>query len=814
MKTMHLVCNAHLDPVWQWDWEEGATACLATFYAAVKLAEKYDYIFCHNEVVLYEYIEKYDPELFKKIQELVKQGKWHIMGGWYVQPDCEVPSGESFIRSITLGREYFMEKFASRPTTAINFDAFAHSRGLPQILRKTGYDSYIICRPMPWYEEGYKYKFPLPKVPFWWKGIDGSEVKVMRVDDLHIYCSELGKAKEAILRKMSHLDPNEEQNLILWGVGNHGGGASANDLEQILMLMDEKKGEMKIIHSTPEAYFNSIDPTAKYDKEFVTFRKSYSSYSLIKQKHDELENALYTAEKAVTACELALRNTYDKEVFKNAERVLAQVAFHDVLSGTAIKTGTESSVRKIETAIENVKEQFFKAFQSMAKSYKATKEGDYSFVIFNHQPYEYETFVESEFLALDAKEKYITTLYDEEGNELPHQIIKEESEIDMARRLRFLYKVKLPALGTRKISVHLTPTTGWRFEKDESNEDIVIQDTVKTVKISRKTGLIESLIINNKECAYKGLMQPVMFDDNEDPWGWNKLDVGFGNHDMKLDNSSSGLFKGAKAVQIVENGDVMTQVQALFKRGESRVVIDYKIYKDTPYIDTKVRVIWNDKNKGLRLKLPLNGSSKYFAQAAYGTEFYSNDGNENPQNRFVGVMNDKDAFTIYNNSGVHSSNKKGKNLYMLLLNGSCYCAHPTGPLGKNILPREDVFTPNIELGYHLFNFRLGVNKFEECDRLAQEFNHQPYVVEYYPHGDGNTIKETVTVSNPNVVITALKKRKYGGYLFRVYNSNSKPASTVVSILGNKKTIKLKKYEFKTYEFDGNKIEESIDSSVY
>ena len=282
MKTIHLVCNAHLDPVWQWDWDEGGTAALATFYAAVKLADKYDYIFCHNEVFLYEVIEKYDPELFKQIQELVRLGKWHIMGGWYIQPDCSVPSGESFIRSITLGREFFSEKFASRPTVAINFDAFAHTRGLPQILKKTGYDSYIVCRPMPWYEKDLNYKYRLPRVPFMWKGIDGSEVKVMRVDDENIYCSKLGDAKNAIIRKMGFLDPNEEEGLILWGVGNHGGGASEKDLNDILELMDEKKGEMRIIHSTPEAYFNSIDPTAKFDKEFVTFRKSYSSVSAIK----------------------------------------------------------------------------------------------------------------------------------------------------------------------------------------------------------------------------------------------------------------------------------------------------------------------------------------------------------------------------------------------------------------------------------------------------------------------------------------------------------------------------------------------------
>ena len=75
MKELHLVCNAHIDPVWQWEWEEGVAAALSTFNSAINLADKYDYIFCHNEAILYKYIEEYAPELFEKIRSLVKIGK-------------------------------------------------------------------------------------------------------------------------------------------------------------------------------------------------------------------------------------------------------------------------------------------------------------------------------------------------------------------------------------------------------------------------------------------------------------------------------------------------------------------------------------------------------------------------------------------------------------------------------------------------------------------------------------------------------------------------------------------------------------------
>ena len=102
-KILYLICNAHLDPVWLWEWEEGAGETLSTFRTAAQLCEEYDeFVFNHNEAVLYKWVEMYEPELFSRIQQLVKRRKWHILGGWYLQPDCNMPSGESFVRQILI----------------------------------------------------------------------------------------------------------------------------------------------------------------------------------------------------------------------------------------------------------------------------------------------------------------------------------------------------------------------------------------------------------------------------------------------------------------------------------------------------------------------------------------------------------------------------------------------------------------------------------------------------------------------------------------------------------------------------------------
>ena len=150
MNRLYLICNAHIDTVWQWDWPEGLGEALSTFRVAADLCERYEtFVFNHNEALLYQVVEKYDPVLFRRITGLVKCGKWHIMGGWYLQPDCNMPAGESMVRHILSGRRYFREKFGVTPTIAFNADSFGHSRGIVQLLHKAGYTGYLFMRPDP-----------------------------------------------------------------------------------------------------------------------------------------------------------------------------------------------------------------------------------------------------------------------------------------------------------------------------------------------------------------------------------------------------------------------------------------------------------------------------------------------------------------------------------------------------------------------------------------------------------------------------------------------------------------------------------------
>ena len=828
-KILHLVCNSHIDPVWQWDWDEGMAATLSTFYAACNLLDKYDFIFCHNEVIVYEYIEKYDPALFKRIQKLVLDGKWKIMGGWYCQPDCLVPSGESYMRQISLGREYFQDKFNARPTVALNFDSFGHTRGLPQILKKTGFDSYIFCRPLPCYVSIPNFK-DYPHGPFLWEGYDGSRIKALRYEDFyHNYTAPYGEARAAIFRKFEQY---KDLDIIpvLWGVGNHGGTSSEKDLEDIMQLKKDKEGEWEIIHSTLEDYFATANPTEVEKRYIFVFSKAYSSVHAIKLAHDQLENALYRAERICTAADLAGKYHYNKEVFKNAERVLCQIEFHDVLAGTAIKTGIDSSIMKAYHAIEELKDEVFAAYYALSIDLPAANPGDDNVVLLNPYPYALDRYVEFEIypaVYVPEGKKYILNLYDVNNNLVPYQVIKEESNIASEHRVKLIIKAHIPAFSVTSYRAHVEFEDAVKKPELTINGDVVVKDKVKSVVISNKTGFISSFKIGDKEYLSGEASVPMFFNDNSDPWGWRLHDLTTATFSengwpqpehknslspMKLDNRHKGATKDIDGLTLIEEGRYLTEVQALFYKDDSRLVINYKIYKDVPYIDINYHVLWGEHNKGLKIKFPLNGESQFFAQMAFGIEKYPSNGTEFPTNRYIGVKNGDNAFVVYNRSGLHSASKKGKNLYLTFLNGASYCAHPTWDYLP--LTPKGRYDAGIEQGSHDFSLRVEVNKMEECERLAKEFNEPEYGTLFFPHGDGKVAKEMIILSNPNIVISALKRRNDGTYLIRLYNGSFSSDSTELNIKGIKKNIHFKKFEFKTFVFDGKAINESLDSSIY
>ena len=794
MKKIHLICNSHLDPVWMWDWEEGLGESISTFHQAELFCREFDFIFNHNESVLYEFIEEHDPELFSRIQEQVRAGKWHIMGGWYLQPDCNMPSGEAFVRQIGLGRKYFGEKFGARPTTAINFDSFGHSVGLVQILRKCGYDSYICCRPNPEMME-------LPR-DFWWVGKDGSRVKVTRTTDENLYCTAFGNAKNEVIR-MASAYTDGEVGVALWGVGNHGGVPSRKDLEEVTELI--ANSDYPIVHSTPEQYFAELEPKTEFHKSMQPcLIGCYTAMQSIKAKHIELENKLFTTEKLCAYAALNGLYTKNEDAFCQAEKALAALEFHDIYSGTCASDGEKSSLRKADCALELLQTEFNKAFFALCGRHQKAEIGEFPVFIFNSQPYSRETVCETEYLMPSAiasdTEQYTVTVY-QNGKKIPSQCIKELSNIHYDRRKRIAYRCELPALGEARVDFRvevepkkfLAPTTG---------DTIVFSDSIKQISISRKTGLMESYIVNGKEMLSGGAFQPVMYEDNADPWGWYMERIGENPVPFALSDCKTGPFEKLINVNIIEDGDILTEVESFFELGASYVRISYKMYKDMPYTDVRADIFWNEQQKALKIKIPAAFDGQFIGQIPFGTDAFDKDGKEITAHRFVGFQDGENALTLYNDC-TYGFSAQGNDLYATLLRGAAYCAHP---IGDRILIDPNRFTPAIEQGRHSFSFRLSYDPVQRLENNAQEFVNTPFSLNFFPHGDGVLAENVLDVDNSAISLSAFYQTEEG-YILRLVNNNAETNQTNLTLCGEIYALSFKKYEVKTYLYDGNSLTE-------
>lgn len=175
MPTIYLVANAHIDPIWLWKWREGQQVIRSTFSSAVKLLkERSDLMFFASSASFYKVVEETDPSLFEEIRHFIREGRWRIVGGWWVEPDCNLPSGEALVRHSLYGQRYFRDKFGLTATVGYNIDSFGHSIALPQILVKSGIRYYVFMRPGP-------HEKPLPHWVFRWSSPDGSEVIAHRI---------------------------------------------------------------------------------------------------------------------------------------------------------------------------------------------------------------------------------------------------------------------------------------------------------------------------------------------------------------------------------------------------------------------------------------------------------------------------------------------------------------------------------------------------------------------------------------------------------------------------------------------------------
>lgn len=817
MKKIHLVCNAHLDPVWLWQRQEGIGEALSTFRIAADFCENYEgFVFNHNEAVLYEWVEEFEPVLFKKIQLLVKQGKWHIMGGWYLQPDCTMPSGESLARQMLYGKNYFIKKFGVEPKTAINFDSFGHSKGMVQIMNHAGFDSYIFSRPS-------KVLKDLPGEDFNWVGFNNSQVIASR--SFHHYLSGKGKSVKKINDFIREY-PNKEVCMVLWGIGNHGGGPSREDLEAIQQFRKENT-DIDVIHSTPEDYFSNLksnEQLKSFDKSLNPFAVGcYTSQIRLKQKHRLLENELFMTEKMMSAACVNGVMDYDKKQATEALKDLMFCEFHDILPGSSIQIVEEDALRQLEHGLEITNRLKTKAFYMLLRGEEKGEDGILPIFAYNPHPYEIKGIFECEYMNEFVSSKvYSVPKVKQDGKVIPSQNEREDSGLHaLDWRKKVVFTATLKPSSMNRFDLTLTPITkkkiNYKFKQYVKNGNISIKTNELDIKISKLTGLIDSYKVNGENYLEKSAFRLAIYNDTSDAWAMETPKI-----NELLDHFRLMTVKEAKefgqitrnefdAVRVIEDGDSRVVIDAYFKYGDSAAIISYLIPKNGTNVEVKVRVYWNEKEKMLRLSIPtIMKKATYMGQTANGFEELFEDGTECVSQKWCGAFdsNQNKAFVIINNCLYGSFYQKGT-INLSLIRSPGYSGHPKGIKPMMI---DDRIYPRIDQGERMYSFMLLAGEEiiikEKIDKIALAYNEKPYVITAYPAGEGKTINPIITLSNQAILLQTLKLSEIGeNYVVRLYNStNTTKKTTIISIpLGVNEVLSLNGFAIKTYVIKDGKL---------
>lgn len=741
-KTLHMIGNAHLDPVWLWQWQEGFQETKATFRSALdRLTEYPDFVFTNSSAANYEWIENNEPEMFEEIKQRINEGRWEIVGGWWIQPDCNIPGGESFVRQGLYGQHYFKEKFGVTAKVGYNVDSFGHHGMLPQILKKSGMDYYVMMRPSP-QEKG------LPGRLFWWESDDGSRVLGYRIP--FEYCTWGKELEKHVRRTAGELKAPFNDLMCFYGVGNHGGGPTKENIESIKRL-NKDSNFPKLVLSTPNQFFSEL---MKKDLPFPVVHDDlqhhasgcYSAHSGIKKWNREAENALLKAEKFSAIASWTTKQKYPLGEYDRAWKNVLFNQFHDILAGTSLEEAYEDARNMHGEAMTIADRGLNYAIQSISWRIDIEEEeGMKPIVVFNPHSWSSKMNVELEVGGL----KETDILVDEEGIQVAMQTV--QSRATSGGRYRVNFIAELPAMGYRVYKI-IQQTSNKTFETIKANDTTLESDRYR-VEIDPHTGFVTSLYDKDKrlELLNGPAARPVVIEDQSDTWSHNVLQY----------NEVVGEFK-AKSVQRVEHGAVKSVIRVTSEYGNSTIIQDFTMYKTLNQIDVKVTVNWQEQFKVLKLKFPINLIfRKGTYEIPYGTIVRECNGEEEPGQSWIDLSGTHPSTEeMYGlsilNDAKYSFDIHNKEMSLTVLRSPIYAHHDPKK------PMESEHYTFIDQGIQTFTYSLlpheGNWETANTVKRAAELNQKPItIIETYHQGVLPQKDTFIHVDADNVIVNVVKQ---------------------------------------------------------
>lgn len=802
--VVHMIGNAHIDPVWLWRVGEGRQEVLSTYRSAIELMKETEgFVFSSGGAITYRWVQEDDPALFAQIQRCVAEGRWEIVNGWLIQPDCNVPSGESFVRHGLYGQRAFEAMFGCRAVTGYNVDSFGHAGSLPQILRGCGLINYVFFRPEPGREKD------LPGTLFWWQSDDGSRVLASR-PPLH-YPSHGGEIADRIDAAAAQAPSDVGHVMCFYGIGNHGGGPTRANLASILAAQRRPYGP-EVRFGRTDRFFDLVRDSGAtlptmHDELQHHARGCYTAVSSIKQYNRRCEHALLTAEKLAALAHRYCGLDYPQASLKAAwEKVLFN-QFHDIMAGTSLREACQDACEGYETSLRTAQAIIEQSLDTLSAQIDIPEDTRTLFV-FNPHPWTQTVPIEATILPArhwnedwrGAFRPGVVHLLDEAGNAVSCQV----TEIEHSGGhylLHLAFRDELPALGYRCYTVDV-PRDAPAWPGAQPQPATEMENEHLRLRFSPTTGQLVGL--HDKRTGIDLLRAPLAFqviDDPSDTW----------SHDVVSFDQIIGAFEADDQITHVVNGaasrfsgSTRQRVRVVYRWGCSTLTADYVLYHGDDQLYLDLRIDWHEQLKMLKLAVPLAlDEAQSTASIPYGRIQRIDDGGEEPCQDWVDLSGARGGhhfgLTVLND-GKYGYDALGNTLRMSLLRSPVFAFHA---------PRQ--IEPGVT--YHYTDqgeqhVRLALvphaGDWTQADpiRRAAMLNAPPLSREISPHvGNSPRTASFVNCSAPNVALTVLKQAEESeDWILRGYETEGKETEAVIALgmEGWSQTVRWKPYQIKTF----------------
>jgi len=790
--SLHLTGNAHIDAAWLWPWTETVDVVRRTFGTALQLMNEYpDYTYTQSAAAYNEWIAEKYPLMNAEIKRRIKEGRWEIVGGMWVEPDLNIPDGESTARSLLIGKRWFQKEYGVDVHIGWNPDSFGYNWQLPQIYKKSGVD-YFVTQKMAWNDTN-----QLPFKLFWWESPDGSKVLTYFPHDyVHTDLNPVRLADDlATARKQA---PGLAEMMDLYGVGDHGGGPTRAILDEGVHWMQPDKIVPPMRFGTASAYFHDIAskidgnspewdytsiargyteppapapgqisiPTWKSELYFEYHRGVMTTQANHKRNMRQSSMWALNAEKYASLAWLD-GESYPADTLTEAWKKITFNDFHDLGAGSGIGIIYKDAQRDYNQVRWATNEISSNALSTLAAHVNTSVGGGVPVFVFNPLAWRRSGLVTLDVQMPSAIAGPLSVV-DPQGNVLPSEVLGNDQATNTHRLLVDVKNV--PSMGYTIL--HVVPGAK-PVATDLKVSGLTMENANLRVMVDPKTGCITSLF--DKHSNFESLAggacgnQLQTFKDtpkNYDAWN---IDPGTLDHMTPIDTTDS--------VELIEKGPLRAVIRVSRTWQSSKFVQDITLYAGADEVDVVNDIEWHETHVLLKTAFPLAASSN---RATYEIPFGSIERSttrnnsweqaqfEVPAQRWADLGDGQHGFSLINESKFGYDDQD--NVLRLTLLRS-----PVWP------------DPEADRGHHHFRYALyphaGDWKQALTVRHGYEYNYALQTMQVAAHAGTLPLEHSFASVQPdNVVLTAMKKAEDSDSLiFHAYEWAGKSSNVTFTV---------------------------------